>query len=185
MRDTNKDWLLLLVTCVLMWHPKHHMCFTRQSSLSLSTFNHHFLQVRFEILLVSPQARGLKEGRTEVRHQSLFIFLSLGRGGSVIFLLLLPLYLQLIDSQFPSIPPLSSVGDVSYPHLYLKGNEDYNRWEKIILLAKKKTKQKQKKKETAMVQVAVIIKISGHTLSIIVALRIFPAFNPFAPRSHK
>ena len=90
MQDTNKDWLLLLVTCVLMWHPKHHMCFTRQSSLSLSTFNHHFLQVRFEILLVSPQARGLKEGRTEVRHQSLFIFLSLGSGGSVIFLLLLP-----------------------------------------------------------------------------------------------
>ena len=74
MQDTNKDWLLLLVTCVLMWHPKHHICFTRQSSLSLSTFNHHFLQVRFEILLVSPQARGLKEGRTEVRHQSLFFY---------------------------------------------------------------------------------------------------------------
>ena len=120
MQDTNKDWLLLLVTCILMWHLKHHTCFRRQSSLSLSTFNHHFWQVRFEILLVSPQARGLKEGRTEVRHQSLFICYRWGGGGGLCNILITapPLYLQLIDNQFPSIPPLSSVGDVRSPHLY-------------------------------------------------------------------
>ena len=33
----------------------------------------YLLQVKFEILLVSPQARGLKEGRTEVR--SFFVLL--------------------------------------------------------------------------------------------------------------
>ena len=30
----------------------------------------YLLQVKFEILLVSPQARGLKEGRTEVKEFS-------------------------------------------------------------------------------------------------------------------
>ena len=34
----------------------------------------YLLQVKFEILLVSPQARGLKEGRTEVKRSLIFYF---------------------------------------------------------------------------------------------------------------
>ena len=48
------------------------MCIFRLFKL-LPVSSFYLLQVKFEILLVSPQARGLKEGRTEVR--SFFRFL--------------------------------------------------------------------------------------------------------------
>ena len=48
------------------------MCIFRLFKL-LPVSSFYLLQVKFEILLVSPQARGLKEGRTEVR--SFFCFL--------------------------------------------------------------------------------------------------------------
>lgn len=49
------------------------MCIFRLFKL-LPVSSFHLLQVKFEILLVSPQARGLKEGRTEVKWFLIFKF---------------------------------------------------------------------------------------------------------------
>ena len=64
------------------------MCIFRLFKL-LPVSSFHLLQVKFEILLVSPQARGLKEGRTEVKWFLIFKFICLFMVLCVLFRLFL------------------------------------------------------------------------------------------------
>lgn len=54
----------------------------------------YLLQVKFEILLVSPQARGLKEGRTEVKE---FRFVVVGFGRFFFFFFFRLFFFSLFD----------------------------------------------------------------------------------------